>query len=438
MSHHYEVCVVGAGSAGFAAAQRARELGKSVAIVECDRTLAGWCILRGCMPAKAVLHSAKVAETVEHASEVGVQAAKPHVDAAAVVARKRRLVREFAQERVDAIKSFPLFRGSWEFMDGGSISVNGTRVAAERFVLSMGSIVETPEPGTFGARPIITTDGALELTDVPPALTVAGGGPVGCEFAQYFARLDAQVTLLQDGPELLRGEDADVGRAVREGLERDGVRVLVGIDLRRAGDHGKGPLLWATRRRPNVCGFQLERAAVAYDAAGIHVDANLRTSNPRIYAAGDVLGRRMLVHAAVYCGARAVDNAFAASSQAVDFDLLEAHGVYTEPEVAVAGLSERDAASRGIQYRVASHDFSDHGRAITENELQGFAKIVAAPDGRILGVIIVGEGASERLQSALTLLYFRANVADVARIPHLHPTMAEILTLPAAELAAAP
>lgn len=430
----FDLCVVGAGSAGFAAGQRARELGKTVAIVECERALAGLCILRGCMPAKTVLHSAEVAETIEHASEVGVDAAGVRVDPQAIVERKRRIVREFAKDRIEEIKQFPLFRGESRFVDERTLDVNGTIVRAERFVLSMGSVMEKPSAGTFGDRPIITTDEALEMTDLPAAITVYGGGPVGCEFAQYFARLGVSVTLLQDAGELLRNEDADVGQAVRQGLERDGVRVELNVSPDAAGEKGTGPVLFASGRHPNVSDFALENASVEYSRDGIVVDETLRTANPRIYAAGDVIGRRMLVHVAVHCGGIAAENAFAQTPVRVDFDLYEAHGVYSQPEVGVAGLTEREAAKRGLRYRTASHNFSDHGRAITENALQGFVKILADESGKILGVTIVGESAGELLQSALTLLYFGANVRDVARIPHLHPTLAEILTFPAEEL----
>lgn len=431
---HFDICVIGAGSAGFAAAQRARELGKSVAIVECERALAGLCILRGCMPAKTVLHSAKVAETIERAPEVGVDARAVHVDPEAIVERKRRIVREFAKERIEQIKEFPLFRGAGRFISGDTLDVDGTHLSAERFVLSMGSRIEPPAEGTFGTRRVITTDDALEMTDLPGSITVYGGGPVGCEFAQYFARLGVSVTLLQDAGELLRNEDADVGAAVREGLTHDGVRVETNVSLEHAKARGAGPILLASGRRPNVCGFALESAGVQYTREGIVVDETLRTTNPRIYAAGDIIGRRMLVHMAVYCGEIAAENAFAEVPREIDFDLYEAHGVYSQPEVAVAGLTEREAKRRGVRYRVASHDFSDHGRAITENELQGFVKLLADDSGRILGVTIVGESAGELVQSALTLLYFRANVSDVARIPHLHPTLSEILTFPAEEL----
>lgn len=432
----FDLCVIGAGSAGFAAAQRARELGKTVAIVEGERALAGLCILRGCMPAKTVLHSAKVAETIEHAPEVGVDAASVRVEPAAIVQRKRRIVREFAKDRIEEIKQFPLFRGDGRFIDGSTLDVSGTKLSAERFLLSTGSIVEKPPAGVFGQRPLLTTDDALEMTDLPRAITVFGGGPVGCEFAQYFARLGVSVTLVQDAPELLRNEDEDVGRAVREGLSRDGVRIAVDVPLEQAAAKGSGPILFASGRRPNICDFALGNAGVEYSRNGIVVDATLRTANPRIYAAGDVIGRRMLVHVAVHCGRIAAENAFADSPAEVDFDLYEAHGVYSQPEVAVAGLTEREAKKRGLPYRTAQHEFSDHGRAITENELQGFVKLLADESGKILGVTIVGESAGELLQDALTLLYFRANVGDIARIPHLHPTLAEILTFPAEELSA--
>jgi len=451
VTHDFDFCVLGAGSAGFNAAVFARELGKNVAIAEGSGDLAGLCILRGCMPAKTILRSAEIAHLVQEAPQFGVDTEKVHIDAGAIVRRKRHIVREFADERVEGIESFPLFRGAPKFTGRNELTVGDDVIRAQYFLISTGSKIDPPAiPGLHEAG-YITGDHVLEATRLPKSIIVIGGGPVGCEFSQYFARLGVEVTLLQDGTELLVKEDVDVGAAVRAGLEADGVRVVTGVVFEhcthtdgakevhvRRGDHKESyraqAVFLAMTRRPNIEGFDLQCAGVVADKSGIRVDEYLRTSNPAIYAAGDVIGRRLLVHLAEYGGRLAVKNAFSEHPVALNFDLHEARGVYTEPEVAIAGLSEKECRQRGVVHHVATYPFKDHGWAITADLPEGFVKLLAANDGKILGVTIVGGEAAELVHEALTLLFFNAKVFDIANIPHLHPTMAEIITYPAQEL----
>lgn len=447
-----QLCILGSGSAGFSAAQAARALGKDVLIVEKDPALAGQCILRGCMPAKAVFHAAEVAHEAQNSEDAGIEA-EVHVDTRQIVARQRRLVRSFAEDRREQLEAFEIVRGEASFIDAHTISVDGDLIRADAFVIATGSRLFPPQLEGLADCGYLIPETALSKPFAFRSLIVLGAGPVGCESAQYFARLGVRVTLLQDAAHVLRAEDEDVARAVCEGLAEDDIEIVTGLRFVGATkcDGGKAVTVFAedgserrfeaeeilctAERRAALDGLALDRAGIAYER-GIVVDEYLRTSQPHVYAAGDAIGRRLLVHAAVQCGEIAARNALGERPQAVDFDLLEAHSVYTDPEVAVAGLSERTLRERGIAYRSASYQFSDHGRAMTEDALIGFVKIMADERGTILGVTIVGKDASELAHEALALLYFKANVADIVRIPHLHPTLAEILTYPAEELAA--
>ncbi len=454
MSERYDLCAIGAGTAGFAAAQAARSLGKSVVLVSGPGDLGGTCILRGCMPAKTLLSSTERLGDVEHARDVGIRASEARADLRAIVARKRELTDYFAADRRDELAAFPLARGSARFVATDAIDVDGRRIEAERFVIATGSRIVPPAiDGLAACRPF-TSDDALDMTAIPSSLIVLGGGPVGCEFAQYFARLGARVTLVQGEATLLRNDDPDVGAALETFLTHDGVEVLTrttALAFARDGDACVAHLardgerferravrvMLATNRLPFYDGLGLEAASVAVTARGIDVDAFLRTSNPAVFAAGDVLGRRNLVHVAAYAGRLAARNAFAQHPERAEFDRFEAHAVYTQPQIAVAGLDERACRERGIAFDVRRHPFVDVGKALVSGEPEGFVKMLAsADDGRILGVAIVGGEAIDLIGEAIALLDHRATVTDVAEMPHLHPTMGEIFGRVADDFAA--
>ncbi|MBV9272075.1 MAG: NAD(P)/FAD-dependent oxidoreductase, partial [Candidatus Eremiobacteraeota bacterium] len=367
-----------------------------------------------------------------------------------ILSRERRLVEDFAEDRRKELEQFNVVQGEATFTSDHTLAVNGDEITADRFIVATGSRIVVPPLKGLDDCGYIIPETALARPFSFKSLIVIGAGPVGCEFSQYFARLGVKVTLLQDAPHILRAEDEDVARAVCEGLHEDGIEIVTGTRFRGATqcDGGKrvtvqtnegerdfeaDEILCTVDRRPTFEGLELRRAGVRVNH-GIEVDEYLQSSNPRIYAAGDAIGRRMLVHAAVRYGEIAAENALISKSVAADFDMLDAHSIYTDPEVAVVGLSERSARGRGINFRAASYQFADHGRAMTEDALIGFVKILALEDGTIAGITIVGKEASELAHEALTLLYFKANVRDVVRIPHLHPTLAEIITYPAAEL----
>jgi len=222
MGQRRELCVIGAGTAGFTAAEAARDAGRDVLLIAGEDELGGTCILRGCMPAKAVLAAAQAEGDVEKANEIGVETTAVHVDLPAIIRRKRALVDYFAHDRVSDLDTYPMVRGDARFVAPDAIVVNGERIVADRFVIATGATIERPAIDGLDDVPTITSTGVLEMTTVPRSIAVLGGGPIGCAFAQFFARLGARVTLFQDAPELLRADDPDVGTAVRAALERDG------------------------------------------------------------------------------------------------------------------------------------------------------------------------------------------------------------------------
>lgn len=447
----YDLCIVGGGSAGYAGAVTARDLGKSTVIVDGPGPLAGLCILRGCMPSKTLLRSAEVAQLVRRASEFGIVTQPPRIDAKAVVERKRRIIKDFADYRIEGIEQFPVIREAARFTGPETIEAGGKIITAKRFLIASGSTIAVPPiPGLVEAG-FVTSDDVLELESLPASVVVLGGGPTACELAQYLCRLGVATTMVQRSPTLLSDEDEDVARSLRGALERDGIAVVTGttlVHVERSGDSKTVRFLHDGRERsvqaeevfvalgrdPNIAGLGLEAAGIDH-GEGIKVDAFLRTTNPRVYAAGDVLHESwQLVHVAVHEGMLAVRNAFSSHPAKVDYSLQASRAVFTEPQVAVAGLTERDCQRLGIVYAIASYPFDDLGKGIATGRTEGFVKMLAARDGKILGVAIVGADASDLIHESIALLHFGANVRDVMEMPHLHPTLAEIMTYPAESL----
>lgn len=451
MNERYEVCIVGAGTAGFSAAEAAAAAGRRMVLVSGPGDLGGTCILRGCMPAKALLSSTERLGDVDNAPHVGVKTGNVHVDVPAIIRRKRELVDYFSEDRVHELERYELVRGCARFVARDTIEVAGRRIGAERFILATGSRIVAPSIPGLRETGYLVSDDVLELKTIPPSVAVVGGGPVGCEFAQYFARLGARVTLLEEGPQVLRNEDVDVARAVAAALVADGVEVVLEAQIAHcaktqtqtvvtysAGDIVTSievtAVLLATGRMPNIEGLDLERAGVLFADGRLAIDPYLRTTNKHILAAGDVVGRRCLVHVAAYTGKLALQNAFAEHPLKADFDRFEAHAIYTQPQVAVAGLTERECRARGLNVRVERHSFSDIGKALVSDRAAGYVKMIADESGRIAGVAVVGEAAIDLIGEAIALIDRGATVADVAAMPHLHPTMGEVFSRVAEDL----
>ncbi|MGH7709430.1 MAG: dihydrolipoyl dehydrogenase family protein [Vulcanimicrobiaceae bacterium] len=454
MEHfEYDLVVVGAGSGGYAAARTARDLGARVALVD-HGPLGGLCILRGCMPSKTLLASSDRAQDVREAGELGVAGGAPQIDFRAIMQRKARIIKGFTDYRVDQIESFPLHRGEARFLSPTQLAVGAAVVLrADRFIIGTGSVIAPPALHGMVETGYIDSDRALELDAPPKSLIVLGGGYVGSELGQFFARIGIPTTFLIRSGQLLTGEDADVGEALTESFRADGIRIETGVKLLRAERRGElkvvhfeqgghprelaaHEIFYALGRVPQIAGLDLERAGVrAHPISGIEVGDDLRTSNPNIFAVGDVLGGHLLVHVAIYQGEIAARNALRNGRERADYSLVTAHTVFTDPQIAIAGKTEKELEAGGIAYRVAKYPFDDHGKAIAIGKTKGFVKMLAAPrDGRILGVAIVGAEASDLIHEAIVAMHFHATVHDFVKIPHLHPTMAEILTYPAEEL----
>ena len=451
----HQLVVVGAGSGGFAAARTARDLGADVALVD-HGPLGGLCILRGCMPSKTLIASSDAAHDIREAAELGIHASGVRIDFNHIMRRKARLIKGFADYRIEGIEEFPLYQGRARFLSPRELAVGpDTVLEAQKFIIATGSVVaEAAVPGLTQTG-YIDSDGALELSSLPKSLIVLGGGYIGCELGQFFARMGVRTSIVLRSPHLLSGEDHDVGEALTEYYREEGIEVHTKTQIVRVsaqagkkvvhvvrdgveGELQADEILYCLGRVPNVDGLDLDAAEVrCHHITGIETDETMQTCNPNFYAIGDVAGKHMLVHVAIYEGEIAARNAITGEGIKADYHLQKTHTVFSDPQVAVAGYTERELQRAGTAYVTGRYDFAEHGKAECLNKTKGFVKIMASvPDGKILGAAILGPDGSDLIHEMIVAMYYNATVAQFVKIPHLHPTMAEIWTYPAEECAA--
>ena len=454
----HDVIVIGGGSAGYAAARTAHLAGADVAIVD-HGPLAGLCILHGCMPSKAVLASAGALALMRRGPEFGLQQLQPQADLAAIMERKSRLIREFADYRIGQLRGpeFTLYEEAAHFLSPHQVQVGNQRLEADRIIIATGSVVRrVPIPGLDEVG-YITSDEALELRERPESMLVLGGGSVAAELAQFYQRIGTSVTLIQRSHHILSTSDEDLARPVEASFRHEGMRVYTDTQLHRFTMEGgrktahfvhegqeltasAQQILQALGRRPNTDGLRLDVAGIHADHGRIVVDGQMRTSQPHIFAVGDVNGLHEIVHIAIQQGEIAGANATRAAAGSTQphryDDRLKAQVTFTDPQVASVGLSERECQEENVPYLVADYPFDDHGKSLCLGETLGHVKLLCKPvSGELLGAHIVGPEAGELIHEMIAVMHFRGTVHDVARMPHYHPTLAEILTYPAEELA---
>jgi pyruvate/2-oxoglutarate dehydrogenase complex dihydrolipoamide dehydrogenase (E3) component len=451
----YDVIIIGGGSGGYSAADTAQSAGAKVAIVD-PGPLGGLCILRGCMPTKTILRSSDITALMHRAGEFGLSASGIQANLAAIIDRKNKLIGEFADYRIGQLKDprFTLIEAKAAFVSPNEIEAGGKHLSAKSFIIATGSVIaELPVPGLKEAGHL-TSDDALKLKDQPESMIVLGAGPVAVELAQFYQRIGTQVTLIQRSPHILSSTDEDLARPVEARLREEGMILYTGTQLQQVSAErsqkivrfthdGKeisvsaACILDALGRRPNTEGLNLEAAGVELGKKGIGVDGAMRTSQPHIFAVGDVNGRHEVVHIAIQQGEIAGWNATHLDQTPREVDeRLTATVVFTDPQVASVGLTEKACEKQKIEYLAASYPFADHGKSLCLGETHGHVKLLCHPkSGEILGGHVAGPEAGELIHQLIAVMYFRGTVKDMLTMPHYHPTLSEILTYPAEELA---
>ncbi|HJO37341.1 MAG: mercuric reductase [Vicinamibacterales bacterium] len=440
----YDLVVIGAGTAGLVSAAGAAGLGARVALVE-RALMGGDCLNVGCVPSKGLLRAARLIGEARKGDALGVRVTAPEVDFDRVMRRMRRRradispndsARRFADLGID------VFFGEARFTGPRGIVVDGRTLRFKRAVIATGArAVAPPIPG-LAETSFLTNETLFWLTELPRRLLIIGGGPIGCEMAQAFARFGSQVTLLDMASQVLLREDGDAAAIVSQALEQDGVTLQldvrpqevregpdgVTVTFDRGGETGQvvgDRLLVAAGRAPNVETLDLGAAGVAFGRRGVEVDDRLRTSNRRIYAAGDVCSAFKFTHAADAMARVVIQNALFHGRKRASA-LVIPWCTYTDPEIAHVGLYEREARERGRRVDTLTVQLADVDRAILDEETDGFVR-VHHDRGRLLGCTIVAPHAGEMIGEAAYVVTQGGGLTDLSATIHPYPTQGEAL-----------
>ncbi len=441
-----EVVVIGSGPGGYTAAFRAADLGKKVVLIERFDSLGGVCLNVGCIPSKALLHVAKIVDEAHEMESQGVSFGKPTIDSKKIVAWKNSVVSKLTgglnalakQRKVDILVGYAKFSGPHQLV------VGDVQVEFEQAIIAVGSesvnlpfIPEDPR--------IFSSTGALELADIKGSLLVLGGGIIGLEMATVYSALGVDVTVVEFMDQLIPGADNDLVSVLQKRMTKKGVKFLLktkvtavdakqdGIYVSMEGQHTTDnpmrfdQVLVAVGRKPNGGVISAEKAGVKVDERGfIPVDNQQRTNIPHIFAIGDVVGQPMLAHKAipegkiaaeVICGMKHYFNPKCIASVA-----------YTDPEIAWAGLTERDAKAQGIAYEKATFPWAASGRALSMGREEGMTKLLFCPTTkRILGAGITGVNAGDLIAETALAIEMGCDVEDIALTIHPHPTLSETI-----------
>jgi dihydrolipoamide dehydrogenase len=448
----YDVCIIGSGPGGYVAAIRAAQFGMTVLIVEKEPRLGGVCTLWGCIPTKALLHTADLLEEARHGAEVGVAVREVRLDMPAAMKHKEKIVRQSSngvaylmkKNRVDVASGFGRLAGP------GRVSVTGADGAetvhlVKNVIVATGSAPRSLPGLDIDDKTVLSSTSMLELTEVPKSLVVIGSGAVGVEFASMHARFGARVTIIEVLPRIVPLEDEEISRELAASFKRQGIAIYpetrveritrgeTGVELlaRSSGDKTETfraeKVLMAVGRRPLSDGIGLEAMGIATEKGYIKVDATMRTNVPGVYAIGDVIPTQALAHLASAEGILAVEHMAGKPTRPINYDQIPGC-TYCSPEIGSIGLTEAKARERGYDVVVGKFPFSAVGKARVLNQASGFVKIVAEKKyDEVLGVHIIGPAATELIAEAGAALKLEATSEELVKTIHAHPTLSEAI-----------
>lgn len=447
----YDLIILGSGAGGSVGAHQAVAMGKKVAIFE-KAEIGGECPNFGCVPTKALLHAAHLYENALIAPEFGIEVDKPKVDFNKIHKWKNLTVNRTGAahgEESFQHEHIKLFKAKANFISPHEVEAEGKTYSAARFLIATGSTTFIPPiPGLEDAG-FITYRQAIDFTKMPKSIFILGGGPIGCEFAEYFSTFGVKVVLADNLPRLIAREDEDISNLTQALFENKGIKVLTGVNVEKVEKkkstkivHIQGPehhhkievdeILVATGKRPNL-DFDPEKAGLKVDGGRIKVNQYLQTNVPHIFMAGDVVGPYLFTHTGYYQSDLAVRNAFSNYKTAQDLTVVP-RCTFTSPEGASVGLAEYQAKENGQKIKVGRAAIAILGRANTSNQFDGFVKIITDKNERIIGGAIMAPRAGEMIHEVALAIKLKAKASDLANMIHAYPTYSEAIKIACSNL----
>src|SRR2546426_933837 len=448
----FDLVILGSGSAAFAAALKAADHGAKTAMIE-RSTLGGTCVNVGCVPSKNLLRAGELRYYDSHREFPGISPGSTKLEFNKIIEQKNQIVRRARKEKVFGVrKSVPLaelFRGEGRFVSKTRVNVDGINLDCQKIVCARGSSARLPRiPGIENVS-YLTNAEALSLRNKPASMVVLGGRALGLEFAQMYSHMGTEVALLQRSDRIIPEEEPEVSQALRQYLEDEGIKIKTGVEVKRvyqtqgkkvivATANGRkfeargDELLLATGRDPNTNGLGLETVPVRLRKDGaVKVDREMHTTARHVWAAGDVIGEPMLETIAAKEGATAAENALLGTHRKIDF-LPVPRAIFTSPQVASVGLTEKEAHEGGYECACRTIPMSKAPKAIIIRDTRGLVKmVVEASTGRILGVHILAENAADIIHEAVLAVKHKLTVDDIIDTVHVFPTMTESIKLAA-------
>ena len=436
----FDLVVLGGGSGGYAAALRASQLGLNVALIERDK-LGGTCLHRGCIPTKALLHAGEIADNAREAHSFGVKAEFHAMDMAGVNAYKDGVISKLHKGLQGLVKSrnVTYVEGSGRLVAPNAVGVDGARYQGKNILLATGSYPKTLPGLEIDGKRILTSDHAMHLDYVPKSVIVLGGGVIGCEFASVWKSFGSEVTIIEALPRLIALEDESSSKQLERAFRKRGIKFDVGVrftganvsgdqvtvTLENGATHSADILLVAVGRGPVSQGLGYEEQGIAMDRGYVLVDSKCRTNIPGVWAVGDLIPTLQLAHVGFAEGIMVAEEIAGLNPRAIDYDGIP-RVTYSEPEVASVGLTTAQAKERGLDVVDLNYDLAGNGKAQIL-KTAGSVKLVAAKNGPILGIHMVGSRVGELLAEAQLIFNWQADANDVAQFIHAHPTLSEAM-----------
>jgi pyruvate/2-oxoglutarate dehydrogenase complex dihydrolipoamide dehydrogenase (E3) component len=455
MERNYDLIVLGGGSGGYAAAKKASGLGLKVAIVEGAKEMGGLCILRGCMPTKALLETSNRMRAIHEADEFAISVGKPTVDIDALRDRKTRLIDDFQHWRVKGLESgnFDLIRGHGKFLGPHEIEVAGHGTfSARTFIVATGSVEKIPPIPGLAESPYWTSDDIVNLPRLPESVVVVGTGAVGMESAFLFQGLGSNVTIISRSRPLITDVDIAISEAMEKRCQDLGIEIVFEDPLAEVAYHDDfelklesgnslscDQLIMASGRKPNLANLDLAKAGFSDNLQRLEINEFCQTSQPHIFGVGDVSSPLAVVHLAVMQGEAAGANAASLLREEIPDETWEERlnifGIFTDPELVEVGWNEKEARERGYNPVSAQYRYDDQGKGEIVGEKHGLVILTADRDsGKLLGASGLGPHVIDYAHTILVALHQNLTVAEFLKIPSYHPTLGEIWTYVAEEL----